>query len=924
MGGSSKQVVGHKYYASLVKFIGFRVEGIFAVNFDNRKWIWADPRFKKIGSRIEVNESDLYGESEGGVQGVIDLQVGTADQQPHPHYVAFDPEISGFPYQSYLVFRGSQDVVQEVETTNKWGQMLNKLVAKLGRHSFYHGNTNTMRDVLLWPSRIHVQNTDEVQWYDDTAMIGAISDYAAPIEYGLTEFHSGSLVTADMTIESLFAHGSPSWGAGTETIILRLREPAGEYRMLINLGLVSREGGFSFPQAGGDDPLISFKILSQDGFQNQLHEIKVLKPGVQEIIIDVNWGERKTSNLHWIFGGQIVEQESHPLTTDGEYGSGLDINPVHKIREILVNPSPWGMGKDAEDEINDENFRKAADRIYKEGLGVSWAIKDKDCIEAISELCHHIEAGVRVNRQTGKHEVVLFRDDWFEEDEIHTISESQIKSMQLEVQNADEVINHVNVKYYDRENIKDGAFSISENGLIKTVGQAISEDIEFPYFMQKYNAELVAGWKLKQLSTPVWKGTFTTGFREARKWNRYDLVDLPWSRKWQGTICVRIMAIKLGTATDNEVAIDFVEVVDFSNVRPSTGVDESYSTQAFEPQPSHATVFELPYYLGVYLNGQKALDDELAYDESIGYVAALAVPRQYNSINAAFYTDDAGANPDLEKAATVNYCEALKTDQAITKTMHSFTAKETEFVSSSRARRFAGATAGTLIKINDEFMSLESYDEATKVLTVKRGVLDTGVFDHPIDSTLFIFDTADIAVNQQSFIESDVVVSKVLTTTPSGIHKISDADAHTVEIEARAIRPYPPANIKINNAYWPAYIDGDLVISWSNRNRKTQTADTHLDWFDANSVPPENDESTLLVVTELDAHDVVLATYNTSATASNTWTLLKSNMDENTRKITIALKTVRDGFECLKSFQHSVLISDLVAPSNVTFEAVEY
>src|SRR5690606_30760563 len=114
------------------------------------------------------------------------------------------------------------------------------------------------------------------------------------------------------------------------------------------------------------------------------------------------------------------------------------------------------------------------DRIYKEGLGVSWAIKDKDCIEAISELCHHIEAGVRVNRQTGKHEVVLFRDDWFEEDEIHTISESQIKSMQLEVQNADEVINHVNVKYYDRENIKDGAFSISENGLIKTVGQAIS------------------------------------------------------------------------------------------------------------------------------------------------------------------------------------------------------------------------------------------------------------------------------------------------------------------------------------------------------------------------------------------------------------------------------------------------------------------
>ncbi|WP_212139155.1 hypothetical protein, partial [Burkholderia stagnalis] len=146
---------------------------------------------------------------------------------------------------------------------------------------------------------------------------------------------------------------------------------------------------------------------------------------------------------------------------------------------------------------------KAADRIYGEGLGVSWSITEKSCIDAINELCYHIEAGIRVNRQTGLYEIVLFRDNWFEENEIHTISESKIKSMQYEITNADEVINQVNVNFYDRANIKNSSFSISESGLIQTLGRVNAETLDFPYFMNMRNAEIVANWKLKLLSTGV-------------------------------------------------------------------------------------------------------------------------------------------------------------------------------------------------------------------------------------------------------------------------------------------------------------------------------------------------------------------------------------------------------------------------------------
>ena len=209
---------------------------------------------------------------------------------------------------------------------------------------------------------------------------------------------------------------------------------------------------------------------------------------------------------------------------DGEF---VDINPIHKIREVLTDDT--AMGK-PESSVNDVNFMKAADRVWDEGLGVSWAIDEKSCIEAIEELCYHIEAGVRVNRQTGLYEMVLFRDDWFSEDEIHTITENKIKDLSLEVMNSDGIVNQLNVTYYDRQRIKNSTFSIYENGSILTMGHTNAESVEFPYFMNMRNAEVVANWKLKQFSTPAWSGSFTTGWKEARKWNRYDLIRLPWSK----------------------------------------------------------------------------------------------------------------------------------------------------------------------------------------------------------------------------------------------------------------------------------------------------------------------------------------------------------------------------------------------------------
>ena len=59
---------------------------------------------------------------------------------------------------------------------------------------------------------------------------------------------------------------------------------------------------------------------------------------------------------------------------------GIDINPIHQIREIITNDT--AMNK-PESMINDENFKFAARRIWDEGLGVSGAFTEKSCKEAI-------------------------------------------------------------------------------------------------------------------------------------------------------------------------------------------------------------------------------------------------------------------------------------------------------------------------------------------------------------------------------------------------------------------------------------------------------------------------------------------------------------------------------------------------------------
>lgn len=911
MGGSSGQVVGYRYFTNLLLFIGNPIEKMLGINFDKRGWLspFVDENGNALAQGV-INSPSLFGENEGGVAGVVHVKYGTDNQEVLPFYKDYmeskELQASAYPYQSYLAFTG----LGYVNTGNGFIDGAFSTLAGYMNDAFYVGNSGYMKEMLLWPKRTRIRNDGRSQWYEirsDGAIvceIGArkttIGEKIQPdvlINYtdvsvitGTSGIHrtesSGSFLSQNtVSLQSIYDsgdNGSPGATSSVSKSFVSDTELVGIVKFKLGLLKSANTTKIIVPSA------IKTKTTSDEMRTYTEYEC-IFYDGIFEINVE------QTADKEAEVGMNLTEISVKFVGAGFEYTDleMVDINPIHKIREILTDDTAMNKPESA---VNNDNFIKAADRIYDEGLGISWSITEKSCIDAINELCYHIESGIRVNRQTGLYEMVLFRDDWFDENEIHTIAENKIKkgSMQYEITNADEVINQVNVNFYDRDNIKNSSFSISESGLIQTLSRVNAETVDFPYFMNMRNAEIVANWKLKILSTGVLKGSFATGWREARKWNRYDLIRLPWSKRWVGTILVRIMSINLGGPTNNEVSIEWVEVVPATGMMNTTIVaDDPVNTQPEVPKPCNAKVFELPYFEAVQAFGEREVGIELTDNPEAGYLCAIAEKPQNNSLNAALYADSGNG---FERAATVNYCETAYLDQSIERISSSFVVKNVGNIASVRV--------GSQIFINDETMVYQSYDAATKVLTVKRGALDSIPQNHQENSILYFADDF-VAVGQTLYVDGEVVDTKILTTTPSGVLALTDAVNHEVEFDARANRPYPPANVKINGFYWPKITDDELVITWSHRNRKQQTGGAIIGWFE-NSVTLEDGVECVVEIYAIDQLEqkTLFSSQNVGIAANATFDL--STVNTSAKSIGVLLKTVRDGYECLYPYQHTI------------------
>lgn len=911
MGGSKSQTVGYTYFKGLMAVIGNRIERLLDINPDKKGWILTPEQKQQLKAgraSVFIDQPNLFGgdKKEGGWVGAIDVYVGE-DGQPQNTYLAkqIDEDVSAYPNLSYLVFHAQDGLDKGFQLVSMSGMM---------------------KEFMLWVKRIHVKNDGSTQWYDPKAEIDSYKYEVFPkftcedgkelpisseyyfyndsTNYGFEDATYDSSITGKIAWKEsdrafspnmIVAKGSRSFSYGapngnvelnTKTRIKKIGD--GTLRLTLNIGLNEKDSSLSVLGAN----IIENYVESNNG-EYELHHIVAVWSGNNDVIIETkSKGFVSSSDGNFSTGANI---ELSLVALEGEHiveVVGLDINPIHKIREILTDYT--AMGK-PESDVNDENFRKMADRIFDEKLGISWCIQQKSCKEALEELEYHIEGGVRINRQTGLYEVILFRDDFLDLDDALHFDESNIKSFQPDIINAEDQINAVNVSFYDRENIKDSSFSLSDVGSFHTIDHENAEDLKFPYFMNRRNAEMVANWKLKQLSTMAWKGTFTTGKYEARKLNKYDVVLLSWKSKNIVNLPVRVMNINLGNGRDNTVTLDFVEVVPYSNISYSSINVDPNPNPILPPQSNSSIVFEMPYFEAVQRMGQTSVDTELANNPEIGYLMAAAIKPQNNSLSALLYTDGGSNTLDLlEEVGVVDYCATCTLDQNISRTDSSFAVKTVKDLSRVKL--------GTLVQVNEELFVYENYDTETKVLTVKRGALDTIPKPHLKDAVFYFWDDSS-GLDKTVYVDGETVHAKVLTTTPSGVENLGTSAVRILEIKGRANRPYPPANVKINGYYYPeqTIVTNNIDLTWVDRNRVQQTGGSILGFYEDGVTR----ESNVTYSLELSSENVVL--YSQENLNSNSHSIPSSVLVPN-KAHKLKIWSVRDDFESYQTFEHNFFV----------------
>lgn len=879
----SSQVVGHKYFMNHVVKLGGPIDGIHGYNVEKRGWnSITESKKNPLATQgvYEINKAKLFGSQEGGIEGNIHVYTGTANQPPNLVYKEYYPLASGYPYESYVVFTGKNSPYwSNIHSFNSIYDIKYYLDGRPPKKKgFYIGNANILREICYCPQRINITDDGKPQWYPSKAAIYLIPPEVTPeipqmaVKANLTV--SGANKTVVKTVDKIMDDWTESKGVQRNVLVTKTEIPEfiGDTRhgddpnvlpdtkanftfdfsvyanhMVSVIGMVMRGSQMPEPYY----PSFSVSIDGEAPSEAEFYNVEIIKSdsgGAFATLRLIIQATCKSIAVELICKDHQYELGSGPAK-DESYSSEMfnthfyvfypqfavkppepepkDINIVHEIYGLLVDDTALGLPKEM---IDDVNFRRAADRIFSEQLGVSLAFTDKDCSEAISELCAHGDMGLRLNRQLNQYQLVLFRDDWFSQNEIHTLPERSIVEIDLNFKKIKDIPNRVDVKYYNRTKMDTSSFSISDVGRIKSNKNRVNPvSLEFPYFYKFRNASIVANWQLKRMSSILWTGTVETNHLDARLWNKYDLVKLYWSNKWSDYVIVRILNITIS----DTVTFEFEEFIPFLNdaAEPSAPDD-------LVPKPSKDILdldyitFEVPYYDLIMNFDADEVNRWIESDPYTAFISGIATQRQISSPNASVYLRNEELDP-YEKVLSSSY-------------VGSATLAESLYATDSYivVNGFEGAAVGSRILLQGEWMIFKSYDATNKRIHVARACLDTYptsiVFDDEMVNLgqykLYIYDSLDIINTKYSINAQPHVV--MVASSPLGEGKLPEGPKQVFTI-GRASKPYPPANIKIQDfsaVQWDTIIVNaavDNVISWSHRNKFQQTVPTMpISWFD--------------------------------------------------------------------------------------------
>lgn len=556
---------------------------------------------------------------------------------------------------------------------------------------------------------------------------------------------------------------------------------------------------------------------------------------------------------------------------------GRDMNAIHIVYECLTNIE-WGMGY-SPDDMDDPVWRAAADKCFDENFGLSllW-MEQTTVIDFAQMILQHINASIRIDIKTGRFQIRLLRNDYVAADlpQLDTSNVLQIKSFQRSAwgDSANEVV----VKYTDREQVE-ATVAVQNLAAIESQGGLISTTKEFVGIRDADLARRVASRELELVSTPLAKLSLVVN-RVAWDWDVTDVFRFKWPKLGLDGVVFRILKISKGDLINGQITIDAIEDIfgmptsSYVGQQPSGWVDP-----ISDPKPALAIrAMETPYW-DIATTATAADLAFLEDDAAFGQVLAVRPTSDtygydlWASPNNSVYTEvDAG---EFTPSATVT--------SAIPRGAAAVTFAITN------ATGLDQVTIGSYAYIDNEAFVITGEKPETGELIADRAVLDTVPAEHVAGSRIYFADgNAGYDLTQR--VQGETTYYKPLTRTGKGTLQLSESAAASITFVGRMDRPYPPANVRINGAYFPTKIYGPLAVTWAHRDRLQQTA--ALVPFTTGNVGPE--PGTTYTVRTYKG-DTLQKTF--AGITGTTWgySTVDEVQDNYAQLLRIQLESVRDG-----------------------------
>ena len=579
----------------------------------------------------------------------------------------------------------------------------------------------------------------------------------------------------------------------------------------------------------------------------------------------------------WMAGGQIKA-----------------MNPAHILYELWTSSSFRGLRRSR---MDDTTWRKFADLMLSEGFGMCFKLNQQDSIMGVMQMVlDHTGAAQYIDRKTGLVVIVGVRGNYNADDlPLFTPDNGLLGIEEYVIDAIPQCINELIVYYKDplergnRKGVrqKNLAAIHASNGIVKT------DSVDYLGLPTAELANRVARRDLNARSGYIRSFRVRLDKRAAQYTIPGGLLRITDATRGIVGMVLRIAKVDNGKFESGIITVD-AALDAFAMPTTVYTTEEPGGYVPPDPMPvpiDTRSVFEVSYRdLVTYMDSSNL--DRLEPDS--GYMASVADRPSSLSLRYQLYNRISGAGSYTDQSGGV-FCSNAELGSDCGYLDNQIALTNVQMLSGSMVNGLV--QSGTAALLGSEIVRIDAFDELTNTLTIGRGCADTVPAQHPAGEKIWFYENA-AAYDQTEYSEGVTLDVKLVPETTLKPLNIDDAAVDTLTFKARATRPYPPGNVKINNLYYPAELGSSTVtISWAHRNRLTQ-AEQMIDTT-AGSITPEDQTTYIVEIYSVQSGTLVAREAGITGTEF-TW---NSTIDGDVR---ILIKAERDSLESWQ--QHELVV----------------